>query len=182
MAWNYTRTCNLKCKHCYAHAEAKTYAGELSTEEAKAFIDDLADFKVPVILFSGGEPLVREDFFELAAYAREKGIRATLSTNGTLITPEVAQKSKTTALAMWAFLLTAYVRPTMPFVALTALLTPLWRAFATVAPLTSGWACALPSAGPPWTMWTLCWICWKKRTLTGFVSTTWSTPVAVKPW
>lgn len=94
VAWNYTRTCNLKCKHCYAHAEAKTYAGELSTEEAKAFIDDLADFKVPVILFSGGEPLVREDFFELAAYAREKGIRATLSTNGTLITPEVAQKIK----------------------------------------------------------------------------------------
>ena len=54
----------------------------------------MADFKVPVILFSGGEPLVREDFFELAAYAREKGIRATLSTNGTLITPEVAQKIK----------------------------------------------------------------------------------------
>lgn len=94
VAWNYTRTCNLKCKHCYAHAEAKQYEGELTTEEAKAFIDDLADFKVPVILFSGGEPLVRKDFFDLAAYAREKGIRATLSTNGTLITPEVAQKIK----------------------------------------------------------------------------------------
>ena len=94
VAWNYTRTCNLKCKHCYAHPEAKQYEGELTTEEAKAFIDDLADFKVPVILFSGGEPLVRKDFFDLAAYAREKGIRATLSTNGTLITPEVAQKIK----------------------------------------------------------------------------------------
>lgn len=94
VAWNYTRTCNLNCMHCYAQSEAKTYEGELSTEEAKRFIDDLADFRCPVILFSGGEPLTRKDFFELAAYARDKGIRATLSTNGTLITPEVAQKIK----------------------------------------------------------------------------------------
>lgn len=94
VAWNYTRTCNLKCKHCYAHSESKIYEGELNTEEAKRFIDDLADFRVPVILFSGGEPLIREDFFELAAYAREKGIRATLSTNGTLITAEIAKKIK----------------------------------------------------------------------------------------
>lgn len=94
VAWNYTRTCNLKCRHCYAQSEAKIYPGELNTEEAKRFIDDLADFHVPVILFSGGEPLIRHDFFELAAYARDKGIRATLSTNGTLITPEVAKKIK----------------------------------------------------------------------------------------
>ncbi len=94
VSWNYTRTCNLKCRHCYSSSEAKIYENELTTDEAKAFIDDLADFKVPVILFSGGEPLIRKDFFELAAYAREKGIRATLSTNGTLITPEVARKIK----------------------------------------------------------------------------------------
>ncbi|MDO4632434.1 MAG: putative heme d1 biosynthesis radical SAM protein NirJ1 [Eubacteriales bacterium] len=94
VSWNYTRTCNLKCRHCYSSSEAKRYDNELTTEEAKAFIDDLAEFKVPVILFSGGEPLIRPDFFELAAHAREKGIRATLSTNGTLITPEVAQKIK----------------------------------------------------------------------------------------
>ncbi len=94
VSWNYTRTCNLKCRHCYSSSEAKQYDNELTTEEALKFIDDLADFKVPVILFSGGEPLIREDFFTLAAHAREKGIRATLSTNGTLITPEIAQKIK----------------------------------------------------------------------------------------
>jgi putative heme d1 biosynthesis radical SAM protein NirJ1 len=94
VVWNSTRTCNLTCRHCYMSSDAKLYKDELSTEEAKQFIDDLADFKVPVILFSGGEPLIRPDFFELAAYAEKKGIRPTLSTNGTLITREVAQKIK----------------------------------------------------------------------------------------
>ena len=88
VSWNCTRTCNLQCRHCYANSESKRYEGELTTEEALAFIDDLAAFNVPVILFTGGEPLMREDLFTLTAYAREKGIRATLSTNGTLITPE----------------------------------------------------------------------------------------------
>ncbi|SEJ42085.1 putative heme d1 biosynthesis radical SAM protein NirJ1 [Propionispira arboris] len=94
VVWNSTRTCNLSCRHCYMSSDAKLYKDELSTEEAKQFIDDLADFKVPVILFSGGEPLIRPDFFELAEYAEKKGIRPTLSTNGTLITREVAQKIK----------------------------------------------------------------------------------------
>ena len=91
VSWNCTRTCNLQCRHCYANSESKRYEGELTTEEALAFIDDLAAFNVPVILFTGGEPLMREDLFTLTAYAREKGIRATLSTNGTLITPEMAR-------------------------------------------------------------------------------------------
>lgn len=94
VVWNSTRTCNLKCAHCYMDSDAQKYQGELTTEEAKRFIDDLAEFKVPVLLFSGGEPLIRPDFFELAAYAASKGIRPTLSTNGTLITREVAQKIK----------------------------------------------------------------------------------------
>ena len=94
VGWNYTRTCNLKCKHCYSSSEAKIYANEMTTQEALSFIDDLAEFNVPVILFSGGEPLIRPDFFDLAQYARKRGIRATLSTNGTLITKEVAQKIK----------------------------------------------------------------------------------------
>ncbi|WP_425800560.1 putative heme d1 biosynthesis radical SAM protein NirJ1 [Desulfitobacterium sp. Sab5] len=94
VVWNSTRTCNLKCKHCYMESDAQKYQGELTTEEAKQFIDDLAEFNVPVLLFSGGEPLIRPDFFELAAYAANKGIRPTLSTNGTLITSEVAQKIK----------------------------------------------------------------------------------------
>lgn len=94
VVWNSTRTCNLKCMHCYMESDSKKYQGELTTTEAKQFIDDLAEFKVPVLLFSGGEPLMRPDFFELAAYTVSKGIRPTLSTNGTLITREVAQKIK----------------------------------------------------------------------------------------
>ncbi|HHW06964.1 MAG TPA: putative heme d1 biosynthesis radical SAM protein NirJ1 [Clostridia bacterium] len=94
VVWNCTRTCNLNCIHCYAGAEAKKYEGELTTEEAKQFIDDLADFRVPVLLLSGGEPLARPDVLELARYAREKGIRPTLSTNGTLIDRQVAQEIK----------------------------------------------------------------------------------------
>lgn len=94
VAWNYTRSCNLKCMHCYSSSENKQYDDELSTDEALQLIDDLGEFKVPVILFSGGEPLMRKDFFALAERARKNGIRPTLSTNGTLITPEMAQKIK----------------------------------------------------------------------------------------
>ncbi|NLO20940.1 MAG: putative heme d1 biosynthesis radical SAM protein NirJ1 [Syntrophomonadaceae bacterium] len=94
VVWNSTRTCNLRCIHCYMDSEAQKYSGELSTKEAKEMIDDLADFKVPVLLFSGGEPLIRPDILELAEYAGSKGIRPTLSTNGTLITREVAQSIK----------------------------------------------------------------------------------------
>lgn len=91
-AWNITRSCNLKCIHCYSDSEGKKYDGELSNEEGKALIDDLADFKIPALLFSGGEPLVRPDLFELIRYAKEKGIRTTLSTNGTLITKDIARE------------------------------------------------------------------------------------------
>jgi 12,18-didecarboxysiroheme deacetylase len=91
VVWNATRRCNLKCVHCYAHAKDIPYDNELSTQEGRALIDDLAGFGVPVILFSGGEPLVRRDLAELAGYAVEKGIRAVISTNGTLITPEKAK-------------------------------------------------------------------------------------------
>lgn len=92
--WNITQSCNLNCKHCYASSEAKKYEGELSPEEGLTLIDDLAAFNVPVILFSGGEPLIREDFFDLAYRASKHNIRATISTNGTLITPEVARSIK----------------------------------------------------------------------------------------
>ena len=94
VVWNSTKTCNLKCMHCYMKSDAKKYSDELTTDEAKKFIDDLAAFHVPVLLFSGGEPLIRPDFFELADYAAKAGVRPTLSTNGTLITREVAQRIK----------------------------------------------------------------------------------------
>jgi Fe-coproporphyrin III synthase len=92
VVWNMTKRCNLKCVHCYAHAKDETYKGkELSTDEGKKMIDDLAAFGVPVILFSGGEPLLRQDLPELIDYAVKKGMRAVISTNGTLITEEKAQ-------------------------------------------------------------------------------------------
>ncbi len=91
VVWNMTRRCNLKCVHCYAHAKDQVFKNELSTEEGKKLIDDLAQFGVPVILFSGGEPVMRNDLPELAEYAVGKGMRAVISTNGTLITQEKAK-------------------------------------------------------------------------------------------
>ncbi len=96
VVWNCTRSCNLNCLHCYMDSENKKYKGELSTVEAMRFIDDLADFNVPVLLFSGGEPLLRRDFFDLAGYTVDKGIRATISTNGTLIDKATARQIKKT--------------------------------------------------------------------------------------
>jgi Fe-coproporphyrin III synthase len=94
VVWNVTRRCNLRCVHCYSRSEDRSYEGELSFEEGKALIDDLAEFGSPVILFSGGEPLIRRDILDLIRYAAERGRRAVVSTNGTLITRSVAEKLK----------------------------------------------------------------------------------------
>jgi len=99
VVWNITRRCNLKCVHCYAQSEDISYENELSTEEGKTLIDDLAKFGVPVILFSGGEPLARKDLPELADYAVKKGMRAVISTNGTLISQETAMTLKNIGLS-----------------------------------------------------------------------------------
>ena len=90
VVWNITRRCNLKCVHCYAHAKDLSFKNELSTKEGKILLDDLAQFGAPVILFSGGEPTTRKDLPELAAYAISKGMRAVISTNGTLISQKMA--------------------------------------------------------------------------------------------
>jgi MoaA/NifB/PqqE/SkfB family radical SAM enzyme len=76
--------------HCYAHAKDLSFKNELSTKEGKILLDDLAQFGAPVILFSGGEPTTRKDLPELAAYAISKGMRAVISTNGTLISQKMA--------------------------------------------------------------------------------------------
>lgn len=94
VVWNCTKTCNLKCMHCYAKSDHKKYEGELSTEEAIKFIDELKAFNVPVILISGGEPFMRDDILYLAEYANKLGIRTTFSTNGTLINQKTAKKLK----------------------------------------------------------------------------------------
>ncbi|MBI9073801.1 MAG: 12,18-didecarboxysiroheme deacetylase [Desulfatibacillum sp.] len=99
VVWNATRRCNLKCVHCYAQATAGTAPDELTTEQGKELIRDLAEFGSPVVLFSGGEPLMREDLPELADYAVQHGMRAVISTNGTLITKEMAQTLKKVGLS-----------------------------------------------------------------------------------
>ncbi|WP_411680807.1 putative heme d1 biosynthesis radical SAM protein NirJ1 [Clostridium thailandense] len=94
VVWNCTKTCNLKCVHCYANSDCNKYEGELSLTEAKSFINDLGEFRVPVILFSGGEPLLRNDIFELIEHSSKNSIRSTISTNGTLIDKEVSESLK----------------------------------------------------------------------------------------
>ena len=94
VVWNSTRRCNLKCIHCYIDAKRTQDAGELTTAQARVLIDDLAQFGAPVFLFSGGEPFIREDLFELGKYAKSKGLRTVISTNGTLITNAMAKKVK----------------------------------------------------------------------------------------
>jgi len=94
VVWNITRACNLKCVHCYNDSGACKADDELSTDEAKGVLDDLVQFGVPSVLFSGGEPLMRLELFELIGYAVERGMRAVISTNGTLITTEMAKRIK----------------------------------------------------------------------------------------
>ncbi|MBF0259034.1 MAG: 12,18-didecarboxysiroheme deacetylase [Desulfamplus sp.] len=91
VVWNMTRRCNLRCVHCYAQSEDISYDNELTHEQSIAMIDDLAQFGAPVLLLSGGEPLVHPRLAEYAEYAVKKGMRAVISTNGTLITKEKAK-------------------------------------------------------------------------------------------
>jgi len=90
--WNLVRRCNLLCRHCYTNSADRDYAGELDTEEVRTVMRDLRAFGVPVVILSGGEPLLRPDLFELAGYAKELGFYTALSSNGTLIDGEVAQR------------------------------------------------------------------------------------------
>ncbi len=99
VVWNVTKACNLRCIHCYAHAKPQPAPNELSTKEGFALLDDLDSFGVPVVLFSGGEPLARVDLVDLARYAMAKGMRAVISTNGTLITGPVAKSLKEVGLS-----------------------------------------------------------------------------------
>ena len=90
--WNLIRRCNLTCKHCYSISADKDFAGELSKDEVFAVMDDLKAFKVPAVILSGGEPLLRPDFFEIARRSKELGFYTALSSNGTLIDAAMMKK------------------------------------------------------------------------------------------
>jgi radical SAM protein with 4Fe4S-binding SPASM domain len=93
VVWNYTNACNLRCRHCYQNAE-KPSADELSTEERLEVVDQLEKAHVSSIAFSGGEPLMRADFFQVAEHAARKGIYVSVATNGTLMTKQAVRKLK----------------------------------------------------------------------------------------
>jgi 12,18-didecarboxysiroheme deacetylase len=99
VVWNCTRQCNLRCVHCYSHSRSAVSDGEMTTAEGKAMIDDLARFGSPVILFSGGEPLMRPDLAELALHAKTASLRAVVSTNGTLISADRAAELRDVGLS-----------------------------------------------------------------------------------
>ena len=127
VVWNMTKRCNLKCVHCYAQAVPVDGADDISTEQAKTMIDDLAAYGAPVMLFSGGEPLVRKDLVELASHATSKGMRAVISTNGTLITKEKASPT-------WASPWTAWKKCTTVSAACPVPSARPWKAWPTARP------------------------------------------------
>ncbi|MBW1981539.1 MAG: heme b synthase [Deltaproteobacteria bacterium] len=92
LAWEVTRTCNLSCVHCRAAAVDKPYADELTHEECLQLLDDVSGFAKPIVILTGGEPLMRADLFEIAAYGTEKGLRMVLATNGTLLDSSVTAR------------------------------------------------------------------------------------------
>jgi AdoMet-dependent heme synthase len=94
IAWESTRACNLACRHCRASAQETADPDELTTDEMKQLVDQIAAFSRPIFIISGGEPLMRPDVFEIAAYATDKGLRVAMSPNGTLITPERVERMK----------------------------------------------------------------------------------------
>jgi heme b synthase len=92
VAWETTRNCNLACLHCRASATMGPHSGELDTSEAFALLDQIAEVAKPIVILTGGEPLLREDIFEIAAYGTQKRLKMVMAPNGTLITETIAKK------------------------------------------------------------------------------------------
>ena len=92
VAWEVTRSCNLACVHCRASSVCGPYEGELDTAACHRLLDEIAAFSSPVIILTGGEPLLRPDIWEIAAYGDRKGLRMVMATNGTLVTEDIAKK------------------------------------------------------------------------------------------
>ena len=97
VVWDFTHKCNLSCKHCYSDSGG-IREKELSTKEAMGVVDQLADVGVTALAFSGGEPLTRKDFFEIANHAVKRGLYVSVATNGTLVTKENVQRLKQTGI------------------------------------------------------------------------------------
>ena len=94
IAWESTQRCNLNCVHCRCSSDMDAAVGDFNTAEAKKLIDDICEVSKPVMVLSGGEPLLREDIFEIARYGTSKGLRMCMATNGTLVTDAVCAQMK----------------------------------------------------------------------------------------
>ncbi|KPJ99249.1 MAG: heme b synthase [Nitrospira bacterium SG8_35_4] len=101
VAWEITRRCNLNCVHCRSSSEMEIKGHpDFSTEEAYRILDDIADYAKPVIVLSGGEPLLRKDVFDIAKYGTAKGMRMCIATNGTLVTDKICEQMKAAEVKM----------------------------------------------------------------------------------
>jgi len=109
MSWNVTRECNLKCSHCYINASDKKSINELNTEEGKNLIDQICEVSRPLLVLSGGEPLLRPDLFELISYGSSKGLKMGLGSNGSLIDENVARKLKEAGIATVSISLDSHI-------------------------------------------------------------------------
>jgi AdoMet-dependent heme synthase len=98
VAWEVTRNCNLNCVHCRASASRGPYEGELDTAKCLRVLDQIEQVGKPIVILTGGEPLLREDVFELARYGTDKGLRMVMATNGTLITEEVTKRMRSSGI------------------------------------------------------------------------------------
>jgi heme b synthase len=94
IAWETTQKCNLKCVHCRCSSDMLSSEGDFSTEEGKKLLKEISDYSKPVVVLSGGEPLLRPDIFELAEYGTSLGLRICMATNGALVNDEVCEKMK----------------------------------------------------------------------------------------
>ena len=92
--WELTKRCNLKCKHCRAEAEDLDFNKEMNTKEVKGVIDNIVSFSNPILILTGGEPLYRQDIFDIADYAKAQGLQIALATNATLIDEDIASRIK----------------------------------------------------------------------------------------
>jgi heme b synthase len=100
IAWESTQRCNLNCVHCRCSSDMSAAEGDFNTEEAFKLIDDICEVSKPVMVLSGGEPLLRPDIFEIARYGTDKGLRMCMATNGTLVTDDVCEKMKAADIKM----------------------------------------------------------------------------------
>lgn len=94
VAWEVTRKCNLNCIHCRAGSEQRPYLGELDTSKCKGILDQIGRVGKPIVILTGGEPLLRKDIFDLAEHGTQKGLRVVMATNGTLLTPSLLKRIK----------------------------------------------------------------------------------------